>query len=1227
MGQFADLRTGLKRDVVIRPAANARRLPGTQVNADLGAPRRGEGVVVRGIPSASHRSASVQQVPPERSVLWRLGGIVFRRSAVLAVLVASSAVLLSLPVALASAPGTPNTAATVEAAARQRAEQDVSSDRPALTVAELNLLFARDLKSTNVTLGGIDNAYRQTYDSAAKRLWWKKLSPAPGWALSILLFLLLIFRDSIKDGLKKVLDAVGGSFYSRFAGSRLLRRRAIERYRKALRTRLAELKVPFRPDHELDLTEAYVPLLVRGGESHAALETSAGPFEHATRVVIIGPPGAGKSMLLKHEALIRCSGNKKYSGDIPVYLEAGRLADGGLSVCDTLVDAFRANDFPNAGPVLDQAIARGSLVLLIDGLDEIGESARSTTAARIQDFLLEHPQLRFAVTCRDGVYANEFYESAAQVLRVVEFTDQQIRDFLAPWRRQMPAGKSLEQLTAVLDNQPRLKMIARNPLMLTILAFLYVDSEFSLPHSRAAFYSQALDVLLRQWKGERNRFKASHKRLVLEHLGLFANLSREGVNGARAIELTDALREVSDVLPRLNLDMSEAAGLLEEIVERSGLLLALDGGLRFQFAHLTLQEYLAATELRSQPVYLVEQLEAEPDSWREVARLWCSLGHDATSMIAAIRRVDPLIAFECLADAQDVDEGLATSVIQDFEARLEDGQPEIIRAFASLAADSGPRGAKALSFLEERVTHPASSAHLEAAAQALSLSNTPGAAAVLSRFFGQSVLCDRLLEAMGDAAVPALLALAEAGAPTSPAALRRVGTPAAIHALMRLLCSADRDIALRAALVIATPRLSLDMARAFDELGEDGALQRSEEYFWVWQPFMETPDAEIRLLAARVAEVLDRAIKSPSAPPAFIDPRVVVPLVVQRAVPADRDAITGAISRALASRPLEHTRLERQLRKEWGSEGTQDDVARMFKSLLGILDSGASLRASSGKSELVGAVLEEVVDALPHRIGSLLVVLEPGARARTVLALMERKPPTPAAWRRMRGHSYSPWSGFAWICIPLGVYLLTLYALAQAASVALGFRGSQDARLWAATGVASMVFGLILLARPHLMGGRINHQKALSLVVLAPFLSWQTVRDLFRPVSGATLSSDSGSTPASVRRLMLLPATSFTPAVLYFGLSSPAVRGNMRGLMAAELVWLGFMILPPCVSLLLEARAESGSLAWLFSEANVMPVHNTLSPPVQAAGWAKDVPESSELPTPAPRTHSDEERS
>src|SRR5262249_33335380 len=158
------------------------------------------------------------------------------------------------------------------------------------------------------------------------------------------------------------------------------------------------------------------------------------------------------------------------------------------------------------------------------------------------------------------------------------------------WQGQMPEGKSADQLVATLADRPRILALARNPLMLTIIAYLYVDTQIILPHSRAEFYRRATFILLEEWKEKQNRFNLGEKLDVLRHLALEhqQRIASEG-RDRLAVPVEDVLASIRAIMPKLNnLPADVGPGdLLSEIVECSGLMLAVDGGHRYQFAHLT----------------------------------------------------------------------------------------------------------------------------------------------------------------------------------------------------------------------------------------------------------------------------------------------------------------------------------------------------------------------------------------------------------------------------------------------------------------------------------------------------------------------------------------------------------------------------------------------------------------------------------------------------------------
>jgi len=220
------------------------------------------------------------------------------------------------------------------------------------------------------------------------------------------------------------------------------------------------------------------------------------------------------------------------------------------------------------------------------------------------------------------------------------------------------------------------------------------------------------------------------------------------------------LAEIKKVLPDLNLTNKDADPLLEEIVNRSGLLQKIDGGERYQFAHLTLQEFFAAAALRDDVAGMLTRFKANPDTWREAVKIWCGLDHDSTDLIRAIYAEYPVMAFECIADAQQVSADLADEIIGNFKSQLGSEGEAINRAFAAVASNTTERGKAIFKYLADILADTKENKRQRVvAANILSMTNMEQAAKVLVSYRKIPEVRTALIR-MGDIAVPILESLA-----------------------------------------------------------------------------------------------------------------------------------------------------------------------------------------------------------------------------------------------------------------------------------------------------------------------------------------------------------------------------------------------------------------------------------------------------------------------------------
>ena len=795
----------------------------------------------------------------------------------------------------------------------------------------------------------IQSVYQHAYDgNKIARPWWEKFSASYGWFAAIVFFVLLVARDFLKEKLTTVYSLVWENTYRQLAGLRLLRRISLRRYRAAVARNNRIVRIPFRPDRPLEMDKVFVRLQVAGRETD--VDTNADvALEQVQACVVLGPPGSGKSMLLRKLALDQTRTHGSSVKRVPVLVELSRFNESGGNLEDRISAAFGQNDFPNARRFVEAGLKGGFLYLLLDGLDEVGAekkgdapSPRELAVGQIRDLIQRFPACKFLITCRTAVYHGELDDSTERSFSILEFDDRQIQSFMAAWAADMPIGKSAEQLLRSLAERSRILALARNPLMLTIIAFLYTDTDFVLPHSRAEFYSKAVLLLLEHWKLKRNHFRGPHKAIILRHLALW-NQDNTGsvVADRRTMELKDVLRQIQIVLPTLTLEPGDAQPLLDEITERSGLLLAVDGGERYQFSHLTLQEFLAAQQLAGDPDGLLSRFSKIPDDWRETVKLWCGLPHDSTDFIETLRLSDSVLAFECIADAEQVEEKTWRSLLEEMCPHLTESDAQtdaIVRSFGFVAADPRPRGQAALEHLQTILATEGTNTQAYASAcRAMSLTNLPIAASRLAELAVSDEATRSYLPLMGDLAVPVLSSFLVIGCGEDDppdfarvwaiAALHRIGTVAAAEALVRVLFESPSTIlgcasAWAVSSLVRRPSIETALSQFSVPVRDE-----SRSFLWIWEPFSTATSAVARIMA-RVAMLIARDPEADAVPDAVVDTRLAIPLLLivagvrtpnEAAIHHLKTGLLGASDdvREVVTKEWEQARMASEYQKRW----------------------------------------------------------------------------------------------------------------------------------------------------------------------------------------------------------------------------------------------------------------------------------------------------------------------
>ncbi|NEP62882.1 MAG: NACHT domain-containing protein, partial [Symploca sp. SIO2G7] len=760
----------------------------------------------------------------------------------------------------------PSARQELKAEIHEYAKRHVDNEQSLQTEAVVNIFSSNKAGMSRGEIGKIyEKEYTRLKEEQDADLLYKikkDLLKDLGWVSAVILFLVLIFRDVITGWVTNLFNTIWTWIYNRCAGSKFFRSISLKRYRDGLKEKHNQLKIPFRPSRPLSLKDIFVPLKVTGTHDSELIDAYRAIATNR-RLMVTGSPGSGKSLLLRHIALRYALEDLPEFPEqpIPVLLELHRLSNSDKLLKDWFVDALARDDFPRAEKFVDHSLESNNLLLLFDGLDEVTSGERHRIVGQIKDLLDKYPKCRAIITCRTAVYRGEFNDAVDKALEIVDFSDQQIQQFLTSWEKEMQEGKSVEQLMQTLHNRPRIMAIARNPLILTIIAYLYADTKFILPHSRAEFYQKSTDILLDTWHQEHNQFQAREKRLVLRHLALlFQDSAKQHQQDKRSMNYQTLLAEVKTVLPGLNIEEEKAVPLLDEIVERSGLLLAIDGGERYQFAHLTLQEFFAAAALLEKADDLVTRFQIDPDAWRETVKLWCGLAGDSTTLISKVCQIDPITAFQCLADAPNVDPGLATEIITYFQVRLGAASVDnaIEKAFGNVAANTSFRGKTVFQFLADTLATGSEEARIIAAANALSFTNKPEATQALVQQYSQPEVSQALIR-MGDLAVLPLADLAVRGSEDALDALLAIGTVNAARVIVPLLWQTQTNLAYQGAWRLAGLLQQPNIEAVLRNYSLTEEQRRAKWLDWIWQPFNEPRGSALPIIAGRIAYLISKS--------------------------------------------------------------------------------------------------------------------------------------------------------------------------------------------------------------------------------------------------------------------------------------------------------------------------------------------------------------------------------
>jgi len=413
--------------------------------------------------------------------------------------------------------------------------------------------------------------------------------------------------------------------------------------------------------------------------------------------VIIGDAGTGKSTTLRRLTLDFAAERLKNrrTKPLPLFLRLSSW-ENELTPADFIRNQWQNYDLPKIDPL--RLLSTGEIILLLDGLNEMGESGPDKIAKlrkwlhiskreRDERSIFGEVPKRVIFTCRVKDYT-EAADLTLPIVTIGELSDEQIQQFALNYlgeesdafiARIFPSEKESD------DKTNTLLKLAKNPYMLGALTYLHLYAgDGELPRNHGRLFRE---LALRLWKRESERNTPYRVDFELMEDG-FSRLAFAMIEQNKSAEVPSewAIKQISerkwwqlggtDTLAENLLRFGESANLIE-----------IQNG-RVRFYHQSMQEYFASIKLVQVGLKgrLVEPAISnfrgrEGNKWDGVIVALSGNVIEPDALVRAIATIDPWIAAKCIASGIQVEEELSNR-LRDMFLKMSRDKDTVIRRAA-----------------------------------------------------------------------------------------------------------------------------------------------------------------------------------------------------------------------------------------------------------------------------------------------------------------------------------------------------------------------------------------------------------------------------------------------------------------------------------------------------------------------------------------------------------------
>lgn len=429
-------------------------------------------------------------------------------------------------------------------------------------------------------------------------------------------------------------------------------------------------------------------------------------YQNFSNIVVLGDPGSGKSCFVRNEILSYCAPDQNGNGDwyeqhVPVFLpltEYVHSSDDPIGLVEQCSRHARGQGLALESCHIYALLARGQIAFFFDGLDEVSSiTGPQRVLAELEELVKEYAVTgnRFVLTSRPAAVRDAPLPSPLARVSLLGLTDEEIAMLVhrlfevrieGSNRGRKVDQKVIDDILRDCTETPGIRRLARNPLLLTLLVFVYENSG-AFSARRHLIYSQAIKTLVSVRHREIQRAKLSESdlrvRLGKVAVAMFRREESALPTRERVLSiLSTVMDEDTDSEEDFIQDVAETTGLIvvhPRTKDRSDDLIS--------FMHYSFLEYYTAVGfLDDKTGFGTVAKFALNQRWREVVTLMFGILGEQSDITDSVKvlcnegdEVDGitvsrlLLAFDCALECDVPPEGSQKFLAEKLEEALSTG--------------------------------------------------------------------------------------------------------------------------------------------------------------------------------------------------------------------------------------------------------------------------------------------------------------------------------------------------------------------------------------------------------------------------------------------------------------------------------------------------------------------------------------------------------------------------